>query len=793
MAQSSLDNTTVIDVVSKTEIDDCNSNEQNIIIDSETTKAAQSEQDSEIACLELIMGDWKLTTGSGYLSHWERAIGPNNELTHEENVFIISVLGNTAAGKSFIAKRFFHEHEKKPTTVSNLHGSTTGNINCFESNQMTEGMKRTLVLDFEGEKGTSNPLMLYARKLREKLSFWSPREMSKRLEAVSDYFPKLAYILSNVVILIGREEIVSTDYLTRCFEFARRANLGVDQVVYRPVLIIIQNQSPLDKAFDIKKVTEEFFSIHRQAENLELFRGCFSQIYCIRLPHIDQLQKINGVTVDGEIIFNRQISALKELFSDIFQEHQKRLITHPQWLFLAKRVLTIVSSGNSVSIHSLLSEVTDTGDANQSLTKNLFLTLYSKKSIHTPEWFKDCRLFALKVLARYLAISFVNRGNIISERLIREKSKQKLLTLWEFLDDFAPCEATRPSTTNLTTEKPIFCYQHRGAHLSHRPSQGSGKWLPLFIGKLFSLAWEGSFQSTEKAKPDKTVVEYFVKTTFDFLKVLKESKLAILETFKQIFEEHKLDLFSVDCSLEIDCICCLHSKDCECRGNLDECQNTLDLKENESNLHCEDSEAERPTLARRSIFVYRNWLKRQMLISYRMSLFPYCERCTRVFKLMAETDDLKTLLTFAPANNSKMKNSISLDSTIQIERSAVNSALICNTTEIKTDQEQLASESNEEKTGRTHIETNQPSSSEIAATSNTASSEDILSVKPEGVSTSVTPLAIIKACKICNSSEDDYCLVPCGHRSFCHKCASVFAFCPICGRKKEMMLKLQDI
>ena len=794
MATSVLTNT---EARAKQEDNEENHTNREQSVDEETSKAAQLEQDSEIACLELISGDWKLTTGSGYRAQWNRAIVKTDELTREDDVFIISVLGNTTAGKSFISKHFFHPNEKKPTTVdsANLRGSTTGNINCFESNKMTEVMKRTLVLDFEGEKGTSNPLMLYARKLKEKMTFWTPREMSKRLEAVSDYFPKLAYILSNVVILIGREEIVSTDYIMRCCDFARRANLGVDQVVYRPVLILIQNQSALDKEFDAEKVRNEFFEIHRQAENLEFFRGCFSQIYCIRLPHVLQSQKVRGVTIDGEIIFKNQIGVLKRLFSNIYLEHQKRLITHPQWLFLIDRVLGIVSSGRSVSIHSLLSEIVNTGDQIESLTKKLFVTLYSTKNVHTPEWFRHCRLFAVQALARYLAMSFLEQGNIMSERLIREKSKEKLESLWKVLDDFAPCEAVKPLDSGTTNEKPIYCYQHRGAHPTHRPSEGSGSWLPLFVSRVFSFIWDGEFQSTEKDKPEATVVEEFVKSTFTFLRTLKETELAVLHTFKKLIETHTLSPYSIDGSFEMDCVCCLHPKDCECFFDPRDCQNLKSSKEGDCCFHPTDPKMKHllsMQQPRRS--AYRIWLKRQLFPLHRrkVSPFAYCDRCRQVFKLMYEAENLELVLTIGPSVVLKETNSVIPEVTINTERLSENTSSVAALIVSETTTTQLNSTYENDKIELNSVGDREVSSKILTSTDHISAQQTSSSAESTAVLTIDILQSVNKSCKICHSVGDDYCLVPCGHRGFCQKCALVFGFCPTCGKKKDLMVKLQD-
>ncbi|CAF1620539.1 unnamed protein product, partial [Didymodactylos carnosus] len=323
-------------------------------------EAVESEKDSEIVCLRpLHESKWELKAGYAFEKHW-RCATENNEMTLTGLVFVISFLGNTTAGKSFISKHFFDENEQKPWTSaeSDNLGSTTSNINCFECQKVNKMTSKTLLLDFEGENGTSTPLMLRFRHyLSHKKTVNALKRLLDRSKAVSEYFPKLAYILSNVVVYVGREDIVVSEYLKRCCEFAQRANEGVSQVVYRPVLIIIQNQSSLGKTFGIMKVTEEFKAIHKDNEKLRELEKYFSEIFCMRLPHTEIVQKVKGGTnIDGEVVFNEQIAELKEKLIDIDKKSKQQLITHSQWLYLLDRVLDIVSSGRSVSIHNLLSE-----------------------------------------------------------------------------------------------------------------------------------------------------------------------------------------------------------------------------------------------------------------------------------------------------------------------------------------------------------------------------------------------------------------------------------------------------
>ncbi|CAF2080008.1 unnamed protein product [Rotaria magnacalcarata] len=530
-------------------------------------EAAESEKDNEIVCLRPTdQSKWLVTAGNAYEQQWNKATKEDDtELAHSNDVFVISILGGTAVGKSFISQHFFGENEKKPQTVedSDLLSSTTGNINCFECTKMTEVMCKTLVLDYEGENGTSKPLMLRARRWKEKLQLSDFKNLlAKRSEAVSEYFPKIAYILSNIVIFVAKFEFVDSHYLTRCCEFAQRANQGVSQVPILPVLIIIENKCSLTKKFGINEVTNEFFTINQHSQKLVELKKYFSQIYCIRLPPVGTFQKVKGKLIEGEKIFNEQITELKQKFSDIYTEHRKRLITHPQWLFLLERVLEIVSHGHSVSMHNLLAEITETGEEYEQIAKKLFLSIYSQKSVHSVSWYKNCRLFAMKVLARSLAVKFLKQEDIISRRVIHDQCAEKLVILWKILDEFTPCEAAYPNHRALGTSTPITCFQHKGAHSKHRTSElfGGNRFLTFLGQTLFSVVWEGNFESSEPETPSESVFDQFTSMTMDYLKSLKESKEARYVSLKNLLEEYRVEEKMIGALPARMCPCCLEKR-----------------------------------------------------------------------------------------------------------------------------------------------------------------------------------------------------------------------------------------
>ena len=422
-------------------------------------------------------------------------------------------------------------------------GATTVNINCHVSKSETN--QKTLILDYEGEKGSGFPLFHYARRGLAHITRTAEKAQRRR-EAVTDYFPKLAYILSDVVILLGNDDLASTDYLTRCREFALKANDGVSQMVHRPVLIIIQNKASLAQSQKYETITKSFFDIH--GEEAEALRPFYSAIKCFCLPHREQMQRTRNGILDGHKIFHEQMAGMKEILLSIRNRNAERSLTHAQWLYLLQRVLNIVKSGKSVSLHTLLSEiVSQDGDETIDIARRCFVSAYSDRSIHSPEWFEECCQFAIRVMAHCLAAKAYHQRELMSDRIIHEQCETALEQLASKLDEFQPCETLYigkgRSSENNDDEHPVFCYQHKGAHAGgHRTCQsvyGLTAWKE-FLGWRSTDAWAGEFlSSTRKGSKfgclGNTSIDDLSSSIKDLMNAFQQEPNAIYSAFTDLF------------------------------------------------------------------------------------------------------------------------------------------------------------------------------------------------------------------------------------------------------------------
>ena len=528
----------------------------------EIISQAEAEQQNEIVALNQIDSQWTLDLGSGFQRQWEEVINTLMNDTSEDHdqtmldslhnlvndkIFVVSLLGNTSTGKSFLAKHLLNEFPDDPMTNGPVciderqkKGATTANINCYVNRSNIN--QKTLILDCDGEKGSAFPLLHYARRSFQHLSRTKEKAQQRR-RAVSEYFPKLAYIMSNAVMIIGYDDFASTDYLTRCREFALKANDGVSQMVNRPLLILVQNTASLVQSVDYNITTERFFEIHgKEANDLRLY---FSDIKCFCLTHKEQLQRTKTGILDGQELFNKQVIDLKDIFTTMRNRYVDRALTHIQWLYILRRVLPIVQSGKSVSLHTLVNEIIVCND-NQiiELSRCCFLYRYNLQSIHSPAWFNDCSRFAIRVLAHCLAVQVYGQRELVSERVIYEICEKTLEKLSDKLEEFQPCEALYTgkgrSSKNNDNEYSIYCYQHKGIHEeSHRTCisvYGLVSWKHYF-GWSSTDVWRGEFLSSTEGKLEGTIFSEDISNDLSCL--VKE----LIDAFTQDPQEAKYYMF----------------------------------------------------------------------------------------------------------------------------------------------------------------------------------------------------------------------------------------------------------
>ncbi|KAF0690488.1 Aste57867_18113 [Aphanomyces stellatus] len=219
-------------------------------------RVTQDEGTKEIISLQQVpSGHFHLRTNDANVDSMFEAAALS-----EAKVPVISFLGNTTAGKSFLIRSLMADREVRPFCFDEEKMcSTTANANMYASTHVVTDT-RVNVIDFEGENGLT-PFMNMIR--RTKHLFHSAKDETKQRHiAVETYFPKIAYLLSDVIVLVGDTSLVNKDYFTRCRDFAMKANVGVSETMCRPSLLIVHNKCSLTANFDVAATTREFMQAH---------------------------------------------------------------------------------------------------------------------------------------------------------------------------------------------------------------------------------------------------------------------------------------------------------------------------------------------------------------------------------------------------------------------------------------------------------------------------------------------------------------------------------------------------
>ena len=255
--------------------------------------------------------------------------GPPTKSISNDKIFVVSFLGDTSTGKSFLANHLLGVQTY--FVNENQHESpTTANVTLFESTTALapDESNKCFVLDFEGENGTRMP-----RLLRYVLDYISSSDLAKdRRDAVAKYFPTLAYLLSDVIILVGQDDLFSNSrYIERVEKFTIQAVARVQQNIRKPVLLLVQNQYAGGKVLSPEEATRKF---HHQNFGAIGIQNFFSTIRCCILPFKKEQTNAN---INQK--FDEQIANLKKLLIGARNYQRRNLLPELPWLFLTRQVI----------------------------------------------------------------------------------------------------------------------------------------------------------------------------------------------------------------------------------------------------------------------------------------------------------------------------------------------------------------------------------------------------------------------------------------------------------------------
>jgi hypothetical protein len=206
----------------------------------------------------------------------------------------------------------------------------------------------------------------------------------ERSRQVSEHFPRLAYCISDLVVLVGADTLFSSAYLERALTFARAANNNI-QDVRLPALILVQNKLPGDEIeYDWEETTRKWnASMGRDAQALD---GYFSTTMAIQIPNkkwpagpghrsgaegfeyqISKLRATLSGVLDAKVMEAQVQEAMGMTAeatngplspSDKSKTSRHAVLTSRQglWYLMLPRVVNRLNSGGSVHVNRLMDE-----------------------------------------------------------------------------------------------------------------------------------------------------------------------------------------------------------------------------------------------------------------------------------------------------------------------------------------------------------------------------------------------------------------------------------------------------
>lgn len=336
---------------------------------------------------------------------------------------------------------------------------------------------------------------------------------------------------------MSREPFFNRRYLTRCIEFAKRANAGVDNVD-APALILIGNQLPGEECVtDIAASTAQFFRAWgAEAKQLELY---FSGVICVYMPNRRAFwYDDDDNLVDGGKVFAAQVRKVRGILRHLAEQQvaadageastagagapRARLMTARTglWFALLPMVLREMNAQRGVDVSALVDEAWARemagADASEEeladVLRAVTATLRPPRelSLRAPSPAEDvlARFDAFAQLSLAVAARLTGCRLRLLSRELRVDSKLRRFAahtharVMELLSDLAPCAARYegPGTATVRPDDSVLCAQEARHHRCHRTSRavrggGTGLWGTLSSLLAYNDVWEGPHEA----------------------------------------------------------------------------------------------------------------------------------------------------------------------------------------------------------------------------------------------------------------------------------------------------------
>lgn len=486
---------------------------------------------------------------------------------------VVSLLGPTGSGKSFVASTFLQSKDGVLPLVASpdQHVPTSVHV-CVHRAAIHSGSRKSrpiLLFDYEGEDGRVPKTLLEVgmrrldvlRKIgltEAALQQQLEATAARRQEVIKERLPPMAYLLSDVVVFIDTVEPRRTERVDRIRRFAEQAHQSVNSMAWKPALILVQNKW-------MRETESAAFNVSDELDWLQAnLAAIFSSVSVLRIAHVSQHHWF-------EASLNEFHNELLRMVDEVHHFRQE------QGVLFSERDLWC-------SFKPMVTQFSDPGQLKKNLADFVSRDLVSMNAAEnalcafkrlqgtapSPDPVKFHRIVE-HVLLRY---AYSLAGEARRDGIDVESSKQRMHAIYEKAVGFLAGE--EPCSANLCHDmdgKTYCCTQLRTGHTHmHRnpaliPVQSENFFLRLFFFGFWQdwkpCVWQGDFETaTEMAPSYEKIEEAFLDfLTQDVSAYLKSSRLAPFDE-DQPESLEQFDICSLCLRADSEQVCLKHR---ECR------------------------------------------------------------------------------------------------------------------------------------------------------------------------------------------------------------------------------------
>ena len=452
---------------------------------------------------------------------------------------VVSLLGPTGTGKSFISSTFLQSNDGVLPLVASpdQHVPTSAHV-CAHRAAIHSGSKKSrpiLLFDVEGEDGRTPKTLLEVglRKLNAlRMAGLTEDALQQQLEAttvrrqevIKERLPPMAYLLSDVVVFFDTVEPRRTERVDRIRRFALQAHQAVKSLAWKPALILVQNKW-------IPDFENAAFNVNHELDWLLAdLAGIFSSVTVLRIAHSKERDCFEASLNE----FHNELLRMVEVVCR-FRQEQGVLFSERDFWFNFKPMVT--QFGKPGQVYSGLENFVSRNVASSCAAENtlhLFERLTAASPSMSPEQFWTT---VRKVLLWY---AYSQAGEVRRDGLDVEAAKQRFHATYSSVIQLY--QSREPCLAKLDHDGKTYCCTqlrtghdntHKNPALIPVPSQNLLKRVLSFgLWKDEKpCVWAGTFQPSVHPSYDELEADFLGFVTQDVTAYLKSSK------FRQLFRE----------------------------------------------------------------------------------------------------------------------------------------------------------------------------------------------------------------------------------------------------------------